>query len=89
MVEIMRRRWRFIGHILRKYSASISRIGIFWTPEGKRKRRYPRATWHRTSEKESEDMGLSWAGFKKKAQDRRCWRAVAEAISNRWHEKDK
>ena len=41
MVEITRIKWRFIGHILRKDSTSISGTGLFWTPEDKRKRRFP------------------------------------------------
>ena len=32
MVEITRRKWRFIGHILRKDSTSISRKRLFWPP---------------------------------------------------------
>ena len=89
MVEITRRKWRFIGHILRKDSTSISRTGLFWTPDGKRKRGRPRATWRRTSEKELEDLGWSWAVIRKKAQDQQCWRTVAETLCARWYDKDR
>ena len=33
--EIKRRRWRWIGHTLRKSTASISRHSLRWNPQGK------------------------------------------------------
>ena len=35
---ILRRRWRWIGHVLRKDPQSITRTALHWTPDGKRKR---------------------------------------------------
>ena len=49
MVEITRRKW--------KNKTSISRTGLFWPPEGKRKRGSSRAARCKTSEKELEDLG--------------------------------
>ena len=42
---IMRRRRRWMGHVLRKKSDNITRIALHWTPEGKRKRGRPKHTW--------------------------------------------
>ena len=35
MVSFTRRKWTWIGHVLRRDPNSVSREGLFWTPEGK------------------------------------------------------
>ena len=47
---IMRRRWRWIGRVLRKEPGNITRTALYWTPEGKRKRGRPKNTWRRIVE---------------------------------------
>jgi len=42
--EIRRRRWRWIGHTLRKPASTITRQALTWNPQGKRKRGRPRNT---------------------------------------------
>ena len=42
---IIRRRWRWIRHVLRKESGYITRTVLHWTPQGKRKRGRPKNTW--------------------------------------------
>nr|XP_034311369.1 uncharacterized protein LOC117684225 [Crassostrea gigas] len=51
-VEIARRKWRWIGHVLRKDQYDITRECIFWTADGKRKKGKPKTTWRRTAESE-------------------------------------
>ena len=36
--DIKRRRWRWIGHTLRKSGGSISRYALKWNPQGKREK---------------------------------------------------
>ena len=67
---IARRRWRWIGHILRKDQGSIPRVAVEWKPEGHRKRGRPRMTWRRTVEAEATAMGHSWGTLRTLAQDR-------------------
>ena len=50
------RRWRYIGHVLRKGSEDDTKIAMTWTPEAKRKRGGPKETWRRTAEKERDEM---------------------------------
>ena len=58
--EEIRRRWRFIRHILRQPDNDCV-TALTWTPEGKRKRGWPKTTWRRTVEKERSKTGLqSW-----------------------------
>ena len=65
---IMRWRWRWIGHVMRREQDNITRTALHWTPEGKRKRRRPRNTgaelW-RQSSRPCNTPGvpsISWAG---------------------------
>ena len=48
----MGRRWRWIGHVMRREQDNITRTALHWIPEGKRKRGRPRNTWRRTVESE-------------------------------------
>ncbi|XP_033118518.1 uncharacterized protein LOC117118125 [Anneissia japonica] len=59
--EIHKRRWRWIGHLLRKENGNYARHAIMWTPESRRIRGRPRTTWRRTTEKERNEFGWrSW-----------------------------
>ena len=50
---IMQRRWRWLGHVIRKDRDSITRTALRWTLDsGTRKRGRPRETWRRTMEAE-------------------------------------
>ena len=49
---ISRRRWRWIGHVLRKEKNKHARISLTWTPDGKCKRGRAKETWWRTVERE-------------------------------------
>ena len=82
---IMRRRWRWIGHTIRRESGAITKVALHWTPEGKRKRGRPKITWRRTVEAELKDLGHSWATVTKLATDRQKWRAFVAALHARGH----
>ena len=82
---LMRRRWRWIGHILRKKADDITKTALHWTPEGRRKRGRPKNTWRRTVENEMTNLHHTWGSIKKMAQDRREWRAFVAALHARRH----
>ena len=42
---ITKRRWKWIGHVLRKEPDDTTKIALYWTPEGKRKRGRPKVIW--------------------------------------------
>ena len=77
---ILRRRWRWIGHVLRRKPDSIVRTALHWTPFGKRKRGRPRETWRRTVEMEMKEMQCSWDSLTRMAQDRQGWRTFVAAL---------
>ena len=76
--QVARRRWTWLGHVLRMDHHSHLRIALTWVPEGKRKRSRPRETWRRTNERELKENGLgTWAAAALAAEDRTAWRQRA------------
>jgi hypothetical protein len=47
-----KRKWKWIGHTIRKDQNAVKRIVLDWNPQGTRKRGSPKNTWKRQSEKE-------------------------------------
>ena len=73
--QIRRRRWRWIGHVLRMNNQQNPRIALTWAPEGKRTRGRPKVTWRRTVERERQKMGFAtWSEAVTAARDRAGWR---------------
>jgi len=69
--DVGRRRWRFLGHILRQEPDNDCITALTWAPEVKRKRGNPRTTWRRTVEKERSRAGWkSWGEVHTAAQDK-------------------
>ena len=65
------RRWRWIGHVLRREKDNNCRVALTWTPEGKRKRRRPKTTWRNTIERERKELGwTTWNVVEQVAKDR-------------------
>ena len=59
--EIRQKRWRWIGHTLRKPVDSITRQALTtWNPEGKRKTGRPWNTWRRDLEADVKETGYTW-----------------------------
>ena len=77
---IMRRRWRWIGHVMRREPSNITRTALHWTPEGKRKRGRPKNTWRRTVEGELKTLHHTWGSVQKLAQNRQQWRSFVAAL---------
>ena len=77
---ITRRRWRWIGHVLRMRDNAIAKVALRWTPEGKRKRGRPRQTWRRTVEDEMGRWNKSWESLRSLASDRDKWRSFIVAL---------
>ena len=78
--EIGKRRWRWMGHTLRKENNSIPKKVLDWNPQGKRTRGRPRLTWRRIREGDVERSGKSWKEIKKIAQDRKEWKAFVGGL---------
>ena len=46
------RKWRCIGHYLRKDDTDIAEMALEWNPQGTRRRGRPRMTWMRLTHAE-------------------------------------
>ena len=79
--QIKRRKWRWLGHTLRKPADNVTRRGLRWTPTPrKRKRGRPKTIWRRSSEAEARVAGLTWGQLKRKALDRGGWRTLVDDL---------
>lgn len=86
--EIKRRRFRWLGHVLRMEEERIPKIALRWTPPGKRKRGRPKTTWRRTVMAELTEKGITWGQAQHIARDRDRWRELTEALCPSRDEED-
>jgi len=86
--EILKRKWGWIGHTLRKPVSNITRQALFWNPPRNRKVGGPRHTWRRSTDKEAKDAGMSWEQLKKTSQTRVRWRSFVAALCSRRNQED-
>ncbi|CAH8469021.1 unnamed protein product [Schistosoma curassoni] len=78
--EIRKKRWKWIGHTLRKSSNCITRQALTWNPEGKRKRGRPKNTLRRIIEADMKRMNYNWTELERIAQDRVGWRMLVSGL---------
>ena len=78
--DIQVKKWKWIGHTLRRPPTSIIRQALTWNPQGKRKKGRPKMTWRRAVQAEMEKAGTSWKQLEKDAQDRLRWRNVVDGL---------
>ena len=77
---IKQRRWKWVGHTLRREKDHLARVALRWTPEGRRKRGRPRTTWRRTLEEEAQSLGKSWNDLENIAKNRKEWASFVAAL---------
>ncbi|VDO91213.1 unnamed protein product [Schistosoma margrebowiei] len=78
--EIRKRRWKWIGHTLRKSSNCITRQVLTWNPEGRRKRGRPKNTLGREIKADMERVNNNWKELERIAQDRVGWRMMVGVV---------
>ena len=79
-LEITKRRWRWLGHVLRMDSTRHTKTALYWTPQGQRKRGRPKGTWRRTIEEEMKPSNQTWNGLGILARNRGNWRTAVDAL---------
>ena len=78
--EIKMRRWRWIGHTLRKPATSTTRQALQWNPQGARRRGRPQETWKRCVERDMKHLGYGWSELGKMAQDKKGWKSLIRGL---------
>lgn len=83
-----RRRWKWIGHALRKGDRNIMRHAMDWNTHGTRKRGRPRTTWRRSIQKDLKEINMTWCEAKSVTQDWQKWKAIVDALRPPWDKED-
>jgi hypothetical protein len=76
-LEISRRKFRLIGHTLRKEDGEIPKAALIWNPQGNRKRGRPKNSWRRSTIKEA---NRSWNELRFLAADRQKWKRLIDNV---------
>ncbi|VDP01266.1 unnamed protein product [Schistosoma margrebowiei] len=78
--EIRKRRWKWIGHTLRKSSDCIMGQVLTWNPEGKQKEEGQNTTVRQEIEADMKRMNNNWKELERTAQDRVGWRMLVSGL---------
>jgi hypothetical protein len=71
------RKFRWIGHTLRKKDGAIPKAALLWNTQGNRKRGRPRSSWRRSVIKE---VSRSWNELRFLAADRQKWKGLTDNL---------
>lgn len=77
--EIMHRKYKWIGHTLRKQPEEIVYSALQWNPQGTRNRGRPKMTWRRCVNQESKK---SFNELKFLASNRNMWKSFVDRLSS-------
>ena len=84
--DIRKRRWNWIGHIIRKDREEHCITALEWGPEGKRRPGRPKTTWRRMVEDERQTAGWeSWVTVRALATNRSGWKENVQALCALWN----
>ena len=78
--SIKRRKWKWIGHTLRKPENNITCSALEWNPQGFRRRGCPRQSWRRSVLDELAKKNITWLEAKRTAKNRVRWRSMVDAL---------
>ncbi|VDP47211.1 unnamed protein product [Schistosoma margrebowiei] len=78
--EIRKKRWKWIGHTLRKAPDSVTRQVLTRNPQGQRRRGIAKNTLRREMEIDMKKMNKNWMELEKEAQDRVGWRMLVGGL---------
>jgi hypothetical protein len=79
-LQIKKRKWKWIGHTIRKDQNAVERIVLDWNIQGTRKIGRPKKSWNRSVVEEAQREGRTWREVKWLAADRSRWRSFVETL---------
>ncbi|VDP16791.1 unnamed protein product [Schistosoma margrebowiei] len=78
--EIRKKRWKWIGHTLRRAPNCVTKQAPTWNPQGQRNRVRPKNILRWEMEIDMRKMKKNWMELEKEAQDRVSWRMLVGGI---------
>ncbi|VDO71629.1 unnamed protein product [Schistosoma margrebowiei] len=87
--EIRKKRWKWIGHTLRKAPDCVTRQAHTWNPQCRWRRGSPRNTLYQETEIDMRKMNKNWMELEKRAQDRVGWRMLVSGLCSIWSNRRK
>lgn len=78
--RLKRRKWRWLGHTLKKGATNITRTALKWNPQGSSKLGYSSNTWGRLVKNELDPYGFTVNEAAAEAGNRIRWRNHDEAL---------
>ena len=82
-LEKRKRKFRWIGHTLRKEEGELPKAALLWNPQGNRKKGRLKNGWRRSVIKEE---GRSWNELRFLAFDRQKWKGLIDNLCS-WKER--
>lgn len=79
-LDIRSRKFKWLGHTMRKPANDITRQSIEYNPQGARRPGRPANTWRRQIENELHEVNVSWSEMKRMSTDRNLWREFVMAL---------
>jgi hypothetical protein len=80
VLQIKKRKWRWIGHILRKNDGRIEEQALDWNLQGVKRRERPKQTWKRTVVETAAKCCKTWSEVKRLVKNRVRWRCFTDAL---------
>jgi hypothetical protein len=77
---IKRRKWKWIGHTLRKDNNDITKQALEYNIKGRRRKGRPTTTWKKQIHKEYHGLGKNWSDIKAIAKNKNEWKKTVEEI---------
>ncbi|VDO92113.1 unnamed protein product [Schistosoma margrebowiei] len=78
--ETRKKRWKWIGHTLKKALNCVTRQALTWNPQVQRKGERPKNTLRREMEIDIKKINKNWIELEKEAQDRMGWRMLVGGL---------
>ena len=87
-IQIKTRKWRWIGHALRKTEAAVEKQALDWIPQGVGRRGRPRITWKRSIGEEIRGKNKTWRGVKAIATQRERWKSFTNGLCSKRNDRN-
>jgi len=83
---LINRRWKWIGHVIRRDQNSITKTALHWAPEGKRKRGRPKTHMETSTSRRGAKVEESLLGNNRKDGQRQTeMKDICSCPTCQWH----